>query len=130
MATRRDFVLGAAAATLPRLITTGIGGPAAAAVAHLCLDGQCSVEAAVAEMRRAGTDPRYKGLYAAPAQLRRPTRQELDRVSADFPEVAPVAALAHGHRDRRFSRRDGRIHQSALLGEEGPGARRMARAAG
>jgi hypothetical protein len=31
MATRRDFVLGAAAATLPRLITTGVGGPAAAA---------------------------------------------------------------------------------------------------
>ncbi len=31
MATRRDFVLGAAAATLPRLIMTGIGGPAAAA---------------------------------------------------------------------------------------------------
>src|SRR5580692_1017260 len=33
MATRREFVLGAtaAAAALPRLITTGIGGPAAAA---------------------------------------------------------------------------------------------------
>ena len=31
MATRREFVLGAAAATLPRLITTGIGGPASAA---------------------------------------------------------------------------------------------------
>jgi hypothetical protein len=31
MATRRDFVLGAAAATLPRLITSGIGGPASAA---------------------------------------------------------------------------------------------------
>src|ERR1700754_394011 len=31
MATRRDFMIGAAAATLPRLITTGIGGPAAAA---------------------------------------------------------------------------------------------------
>src|SRR5579859_4317064 len=31
MATRREFVWGAAAATLPRLITTGIGGPAAAA---------------------------------------------------------------------------------------------------
>src|SRR5258708_30375310 len=31
MATRREFVLGAAAATLPRLITTGVGGPAAAA---------------------------------------------------------------------------------------------------
>jgi hypothetical protein len=31
MATRRDFMIGAAAATLPRLVTTGIGGPAAAA---------------------------------------------------------------------------------------------------
>ena len=31
MATRREFVLGVAAATLPRLIATGIGGPAAAA---------------------------------------------------------------------------------------------------
>src|SRR6516162_5108758 len=31
MATRREFVLGAAAATLPHLITTGIGGPASAA---------------------------------------------------------------------------------------------------
>ena len=31
MATRRDFMIGAAAATLPRLVTTGIGGPTAAA---------------------------------------------------------------------------------------------------
>jgi hypothetical protein len=32
MATRREFLAGAAvAATLPRLITTGIGGPASAA---------------------------------------------------------------------------------------------------
>src|SRR5215469_1060450 len=31
MATRRDFMIGAAAATLPRFIATGIGGPAAAA---------------------------------------------------------------------------------------------------
>jgi protein tyrosine phosphatase (PTP) superfamily phosphohydrolase (DUF442 family) len=69
-------------------------GPAAAAVVHLCLDGKCSVEAAVAEMRRAGTDPRYKGLYAAPRELRRPTAEELDRVPAEFPEVAPVPALA------------------------------------
>jgi protein tyrosine phosphatase (PTP) superfamily phosphohydrolase (DUF442 family) len=69
-------------------------GPAAAAVAHLCLDEMCSVAAAVAEMRRAGTDSRYQGLYAAPGQLRRPTRQELDGVPADFPEVAEVAALA------------------------------------
>jgi protein tyrosine phosphatase (PTP) superfamily phosphohydrolase (DUF442 family) len=69
-------------------------GPAAAAVAHLCLDEKCSVEAAVAEMRRAGTDPRYKGLYAAPGQFHRPTAEELARVPADLPEVAPVAALA------------------------------------
>jgi protein tyrosine phosphatase (PTP) superfamily phosphohydrolase (DUF442 family) len=69
-------------------------GPAAAAVAHLCLDRSCTVEMALAEMRRAGTDPHYKGLYAAPRELRRPTKEELDRVSADFPEVAPVAALA------------------------------------
>src|SRR5271165_3607405 len=33
MATRREFVLGAAAATLPRLIESGIGGPASAAEA-------------------------------------------------------------------------------------------------
>ncbi len=31
MATRRDFMFGAAAATLPRLISSGIGGPASAA---------------------------------------------------------------------------------------------------
>jgi hypothetical protein len=69
-------------------------GPAAAAVAHLCLDEKCGVAAAVAEVRRAGTDPRYQGLYAAPGQLRRPTRQELDQVPANFAEVAEVAALA------------------------------------
>jgi hypothetical protein len=39
MATRRDFVLGAAAATLPRLITSGIGGPASAAEAPAPRDG-------------------------------------------------------------------------------------------
>jgi protein tyrosine phosphatase (PTP) superfamily phosphohydrolase (DUF442 family) len=69
-------------------------GPAAAAVAHLCLDDKCVVETVVAEMRRAGTDPHYKGLYAAPAEFRRPTAEELARVPADFPEVTPVAALA------------------------------------
>jgi protein tyrosine phosphatase (PTP) superfamily phosphohydrolase (DUF442 family) len=69
-------------------------GPAAAAVAHLFLDERCGAEDAVAVMRRAGTDPRYKGLYAAPAALRRPTQEELDRVPARFPEVAEVAATA------------------------------------
>jgi protein tyrosine phosphatase (PTP) superfamily phosphohydrolase (DUF442 family) len=69
-------------------------GPAAAAIAHLCLDEQCGVEAVVAEMRRAGTDPHYKGLYAAPREFRRPTPEELAHVSGDFPEAVPVAALA------------------------------------
>jgi hypothetical protein len=69
-------------------------GPAAAAVAHLWLDETCDVEAAVADLRRAGTDPRYTGLYAAPGKLRRPEPGELDRVPDDFPEVAEVAALA------------------------------------
>jgi hypothetical protein len=69
-------------------------GPAAAAVAHLCLDESCDAEKALAEMRRAGTDPRYTGLYEAPRRVRRPTKEELNRVPANFPEVAEVAALA------------------------------------
>jgi hypothetical protein len=69
-------------------------GPAAAAVAHLFIDGQCGVEDAVAVMKLAGTDPRYRGLYAAPVALRRPTAEELDAVAGEFPEVARVAATA------------------------------------
>jgi protein tyrosine phosphatase (PTP) superfamily phosphohydrolase (DUF442 family) len=69
-------------------------GPAAAAIAHLCLDEGCGVETVVAEMRRAGADPHYKGLYAAPREFRRPTAEELARLPGDFPETAPVAALA------------------------------------
>jgi protein tyrosine phosphatase (PTP) superfamily phosphohydrolase (DUF442 family) len=69
-------------------------GPAAAAVARLCVDDRCSVEAALEGMQRAGTDPHYTGLYAAPKEMHRPTREELDRVPDDFPEVAEVAGLA------------------------------------
>jgi hypothetical protein len=69
-------------------------GPAAAAVARLCLDEHCGVEQALAEMKRAGTDPHYAGLYASPRQLHRPTKEELDRVPDDFPEVAQVGGLA------------------------------------
>jgi protein tyrosine phosphatase (PTP) superfamily phosphohydrolase (DUF442 family) len=69
-------------------------GPAAAAVVHLCLDDTCAVETVVAEMRRAGTDPHYTGLYAAPEQLCRPTPRELDAVTAEFPEAAEVSGLA------------------------------------
>src|SRR5207237_1872933 len=69
-------------------------GPAAAAIAHLCLDERCSVDTVLAEMRRAGTDPHYRGLYAAPTTFHRPTREELARVPTAFPEVARVAPLA------------------------------------
>jgi protein tyrosine phosphatase (PTP) superfamily phosphohydrolase (DUF442 family) len=68
-------------------------GPAAAAIAHLCLDESCGVEAVVAEMRRAGADPHYKGLYAAPQEFHRPTAAELAALPGDFPETAPAAAL-------------------------------------
>jgi protein tyrosine phosphatase (PTP) superfamily phosphohydrolase (DUF442 family) len=68
-------------------------GPTAAAVAHLALDEKCSVQQAIGEMQRAGTDPHYKGLYAAPAAFQRPSAQELDAVAGDFVEVAPVEGL-------------------------------------
>jgi hypothetical protein len=69
-------------------------GPAAAAVALVCLDGSCPAEEAITWLRTAGTDPRYQGLFAAPRELRRPTEEELDRVPADFPEVAEVGGMA------------------------------------
>jgi protein tyrosine phosphatase (PTP) superfamily phosphohydrolase (DUF442 family) len=69
-------------------------GPAAAAIAHLCLDERCSIDMVIAEMRRAGTDPHYSGLYAAPKTFRRPSPEELAQIPAEFPEVAKVAALA------------------------------------
>jgi protein tyrosine phosphatase (PTP) superfamily phosphohydrolase (DUF442 family) len=69
-------------------------GPAAAAAIHLCLDEKCSVEQAVAQMKQAGTDPHYNGLYELPRTLVRPTKDELDTVRAEFPEVAEVSGLA------------------------------------
>lgn len=68
--------------------------PAAAAVVRLCLDPACPVEQVIEEMKQAGTDLRYRGLYASPAELTRPSDADLDAVSADFPEVAVVPALA------------------------------------
>jgi hypothetical protein len=72
----------------------GISGPAAAAVAYLCLNERSSVAGALELLRRAGTDPHYTGLYAAPKDIRRPTPEELDRLPSDFPAVSQVAALA------------------------------------
>lgn len=69
-------------------------GPAAAAVAQLCLDDNCRAEAAVAWLHQAGTDPHYQGLYETVQHFQRLPTEELDQVSADFPEVAPVPVLA------------------------------------
>lgn len=69
-------------------------GPTAAATIRLCLDDKCSVADAVAQMKLAGTDPHYTGLYQAPKALVRPSNRELDQIAADFPEVAAVSALA------------------------------------
>lgn len=68
--------------------------PAAAAAIQVCLDKTCTVAQAIALMKRAGTDPRYIGLYAAPSRLERPDKQELDGAPADFPETAQVPAFA------------------------------------
>lgn len=68
-------------------------GPAAAAVAWLCLDPSCGAAEAIASLRRAGTDPRYEGLYESTRTFPRPAPAQLDAVPADFPEVAPVPAL-------------------------------------
>jgi len=68
--------------------------PAAAAAIQLCLDKKCTAADAINIMKRAGTDPRYLGLYAAPKELKRPTKEDLDRIEADFPEVRRVPPLA------------------------------------
>ena len=68
--------------------------PGAAAAILMCLDNQCTVAQAIDVMKRAGTDPRYAGLYAAPKELRRPAARDLDQLKVDFPETAKIPALA------------------------------------
>ena len=69
-------------------------GPASAAVIHLVLNPNCTVDQALAEMKRAGTDPKYKGLYAAPSDTRKVSKFNLDAVRSDFPESVKPAAFA------------------------------------
>jgi len=69
-------------------------GPAAIAAIQLCLDPSFTPEQAEGWMMQAGTDPRYKGLFELPRTLRRPTTEDLDRVSSEFPSVNRVADLA------------------------------------
>jgi protein tyrosine phosphatase (PTP) superfamily phosphohydrolase (DUF442 family) len=67
-------------------------GPAACAIGRLLIDG-ISVDQALAEMKAAGTDPKYRGLYDAPARFRRPGAAEIAAAPA-LSESAPVPALA------------------------------------
>jgi protein tyrosine phosphatase (PTP) superfamily phosphohydrolase (DUF442 family) len=68
-------------------------GPAACGIARIILDG-ITPQAAVEEMKRAGTDPKYKGLYASVLAFHAPTADELAAVKADLPEAAALPARA------------------------------------
>ncbi|MCU0725317.1 MAG: hypothetical protein MUE73_05950 [Planctomycetes bacterium] len=68
-------------------------GPAAAAIAEQVLGGM-TCEEAKEELVRAGTDPRYEGLYRSVTEFRAPGEEETRADPFDFPAVAPVPALA------------------------------------
>jgi protein tyrosine phosphatase (PTP) superfamily phosphohydrolase (DUF442 family) len=67
-------------------------GPAACAIGRIVVDG-ATVEETLVEMKAAGTDPKYRGLYAAPGEYRRPDAEAL-AAAGPLPEAAPVPALA------------------------------------
>ena len=65
-------------------------GPAAAGIAWMARDG-AAPEAALAEMKRAGTDRKYEGLYADVGAYEPVTAEELARVKPE--ELGPVAQV-------------------------------------
>lgn len=68
-------------------------GPAAAAICGLAKDGWTREEARD-WLKRAGTDPAYRGLYDSVAAFEPPTDEELGRLdAADLPERADVPDL-------------------------------------
>lgn len=79
--------------------------PVAGAMARIALDG-ISSEQAIRELERAGTGRNYTGLYADVRDYRPPSKEELDRLPADFPESAPTPSLVATmvRIDARFSR--------------------------
>ena len=78
-------------------------GPAAAVVAQMARGGMTN-EQAVAELKSAGTAPKYAGLYGTALVFIVPTEHELAGCTFDFPEVAEVPAFAEAMAvaDRRF----------------------------
>lgn len=67
-------------------------GPAACAIARVMLDGATHDEV-VAEMKRAGTAPKYEGLYEVARTFERPSDEALEAASAPMPEAAPTPAM-------------------------------------
>ncbi len=67
-------------------------GPAAAIAACRCLYGRCDAHAALDFLATAGTDPRYKGLFADVERMGVVTVAELDQAGV-LPEVATVPDL-------------------------------------
>ena len=67
-------------------------GPAAAAILARALAGW-SADEAERWMRLAGTSPVYSGLFLDVRTFSKPSAQELRRVPADLPQVAPVPPL-------------------------------------
>lgn len=67
-------------------------GPAAAAVALICADPQCTSADALRVMKNAGTDPRYMGLFDSVEKLDRPNKDEIQK-AGPLTEVARVGAF-------------------------------------
>lgn len=81
-------------------------GPAACGIAWMARDG-VSPDLVVADMRKAGTDPAYAGLYGDVAAFRAVTREELAKVGdADLPSAAKLPDLVDAMVaiDRTFDR--------------------------
>jgi len=68
-------------------------GPAAVAAICLCLNPNYTPKMADDWMKLAGTDPKYSGLINLPKTLVRPSAEELNRISTDFPKAATVPDL-------------------------------------
>jgi protein tyrosine phosphatase (PTP) superfamily phosphohydrolase (DUF442 family) len=67
-------------------------GPAACSIAQFVLEGATNADT-VAYMKKAGTNPKYKGLYEFASAYRPPTREELDALPVYLPEAAPTSGL-------------------------------------
>ena len=63
-------------------------GPAAAMAALRCESDRCPALAALEFRRTAGTDPKYKGLYASVEGAKPATPEEWEKAGVNFPEIA------------------------------------------